>query len=220
MPVGVLVVEGKSVPDDTNDEKRGLAGAPTFFPSGDRDRADSDIDPQVIANIATMEELRLSLDRLAESLSKQPGHGDRLEITRPNIIELLNCLHATLNSSLLCRVPEAEDLVLIYDHPAMVLLNDFIGVLKDLDNAKRHAVFDTPEVSKGASLTTAVVARRDALLELVDTIQLSERLPSRDAAEKWVEKKMRQTIGRERAITAKQLKEMRKTRRRKQRRAS
>lgn len=220
MPVGVFVVEGKVVPNDTNDEKRGLAGAPTFFPSGDRDGADSHIDPQVIADMAKMEELRLSLDRLAERLSQQPDHGDRLAVTRPNILELLNCLYATLNSSLLCRVSEAENLLLDFEHPAMILLREFIGVLKDLDNAKRHAVFDTPEVSKGASLTSAQIARRDALLELVDIVKVWKKLPSTAAAEKWVEQSMIRTVGRAKAVTAAQLKEMRKTRRRQQRRAA
>lgn len=53
-----------------------------FFSTGDRDGADSYIDPQVIADMAKMEELRLSLDRLAESISKQTDHNDRLEISR------------------------------------------------------------------------------------------------------------------------------------------
>lgn len=219
MPVGVLVVEGKVVPNDTNDEKRGLAGAPTFFPSGDRDGADSHIDPQVIADMAKMEELRLALDRLAGRLSKQPDYDERLAVTRPNIIELLNCLYATLNSCFLCRVSEAEDLVVLSNHPAMTLLNDFIGVLKDLDNAKTHIVFSTSGVSKGASLTSAEIERRDAFLDLVDMVEECENLPSTAAAERWVEQRMVRKIGRAKAFKAAQLKEMRKTRRRKQRRA-
>lgn len=220
MSVGVLVVEGKSMPDDTNDEKRGLAGAPTFFPSGDQDGADSHNDPQVIADTAKMEELRLALDRLAGRLSKQPDYDERLAVTRPNIIELLNCLYATLNSCFLCRVSEAEDLVVLSNHPAMTLLNDFIGALKDLDNAKTHIAFKTPEFSRGASLSTAEIARRDALLELVDLVKSEEGFSSRKKAEEWVEQRMKKAIGRDKAVKASQLADMRKTRRKKQERAS
>lgn len=206
------------MPEDKSDQKLGLAGASTFPPTCGLGGGDGHTDPQVIADMAKMEELRLSLDRLTERLSQQPAHGGRLAVTRLNIIELLDCLHATLNNSLLCGVLEAEDLVVLYDHPSMTLLNDFIGVLKDLDNAKTHPVFVRPKVSRGASLTSAQIARRDALLELVDMVEHCEKLPSTAAAERWVEQRLVRTVGRAKAVKAAQLKEMRKTRNRQRRR--
>lgn len=208
------------MPDDTKNEKLGLAGAPTFFLTGGLDGGDCHTAPQLIADMAKMEQLRLLLDRLVERLSKEPDHDDRLAVTRPNIIELLNCLHATLNGSLLCSVSEAEDLTVLYYHPAMTLLNDFIGVLKDLDNAKPHTVFETPKVSRAASLSTAEVARRDALLELVDLVKFKEGFSSRAKAEEWLAQRMKKAIGRDKAPKASQLADMRKTRRKKQKKAS
>lgn len=142
------------MPHDQNNETPGLAGALTPLLAGDQVGGDHQTRPQVIADLARMEQLRLSLDRLADRLSKKPEHDDLLEITRANVIDLLICLHTSLSVSLLRRASDEEDLIAVFDHPAMVLLNEFIDTLKDLDNAKRHPIFKTPNTSKGASLTT------------------------------------------------------------------
>ena len=206
--------------DDTGDGKLGLAGAPTFFPANVLGNGDHQADTTLIADLVTLEQLRLSIDRLADRLPKKPEQDELLAVNRTSIVELLSCLHTSLTASLARKASDAADPVVLFDHPAMVLLDELIGTLKDLDNAKTHPLFDTPKISKGASLSTAEARRRDALLELVDIIKLSKGLPTRTAAEKWIAQEMRKKVGRARAITEKQFKEMRKTRRRQQRRTS
>lgn len=208
------------MPEDTNDREPDLAGALPFFQSSQRDDGEYSTDPQIVSDLIKMEQLRLSFDRLASCSSEKPEPDDVIPFTRSNVIALLSGIHNALGENFRRPVSQPEDIVVAFDHPAITLLSDLIGVFKDLDNAKTHPIFETPETSKGAALTTAEVERRDALLELVDVVKFCEGFSSRAQAERWLEQRMTRTIGRKNAIKATQLKEMRKTRRRQQRRTS
>lgn len=208
------------MPDSTDDESFGLAGALTFVAPVGQGGAGPLYDPQAIADMEATQQLRVSLDLLAAKLSEKPEPCELLPVTRANVIALLNCLRGSLSENLRCRLSNTEDPVILLDHPAMTLLDELIRALKDLDNAKTHPLFDAPKTSKGASLTHADMAKRDALLAFVDDVKLLEGFSSRKDAEEWVARKMQDKLGRGHAPTADQIKEMRKTRRRQQRRAS
>jgi hypothetical protein len=112
-----------------------------------------------------------------------------------------------------------DGLEVIFEHPTMSLLREFVDALSDLDIDKTDSVFEPRGTSLGASLRHDEVRWRDALLELVDVIRIRDKLRSTAAAERKVAEMIRNNPKRrKRDLTAKRLKEMRKTRRKSQRR--
>jgi hypothetical protein len=115
--------------------------------------------------------------------------------------------------------PDEDVPEVVFEHPAMSLLRHFIGALYDLDNAKKDAVFRPSVTPRGSPLWRQEVRRRDALLELVDVIKLDRNMKKRAPAERMLKLLLEKGLGRAKAISAKQLREMRKTRDRQRRRA-
>ena len=202
------------MPDRTDNANLGLAGPLTFAPQITLGDWEAPYSPKVIADMEAMQHLRISLDLLAAK--SEPD--DLLPVTRANVIALLSCLESSLSEGLQRQLSDTQDPVVFFDHPAMTLLRTLIGALKDLDNAKTHSLFYKPKTSKGGALTSAEVAKRDALLESVDIVKAREGFSSRKDAEEWVARKMQDKLGRRNAPKADQLKEMRKTRKRQQQR--
>lgn len=105
-----------------------------------------------------------------------------------------------------------NDLEVIIEHPAMSLLREFVDALSDLDIDKTDTVFEPQGHSLGRSKPHYEVRWRDALLELVDVVRISDKLTTRAAAERKVVEMIRKNPKRqERAPTANQLKDIRNT---------
>lgn len=201
-----------------------LSSAAPFVETAEHNLSVHPLSAELIADGVAMRKLRSSLDATANSYCDGMAADANMPLDRSIVIEVLNGMYLGLRERLVrtanLEQPTEGELEIIFDHPTMSLLNDFIGVLKDLDNAKPHTVFETPKVSRAASLSTAEVARRDALLELVDLVKFKEGFSSRAKAEEWLAQRMKKAIGRDKAPKASQLADMRKTRRKKQKRAS
>ncbi len=170
-----------------------------------------------------MQKLHASLDAIADAYGQGPETDGKIPLNRPNIVAFLNCLYLGIRPNLVRAanlVYSAEDEPkVVLDHPAMVLLRDFIDALEDLDNAKTAPVFNSAQNSKGAALKRSEMRRRDELLTLVEVVQSVYGLKNRAAAEKSVHEMMGKTLKRAGVPpTAKALREMRKTRSRQRRR--
>lgn len=206
--------------DDSNDQQAALAGAPNFFLENKKGNVSHHMDAGLIDDLVRLETLRISVDRLAEDLSGKAAPNDKIACTRTNVIALLSCLKGGLGEILARPSSHADDLVVQIDHPGIVLLEELIGALKDLDNAKNVPLFQKPKISKANSLSSEETRRRDALLMLVDIIEHRDGLTSRAAAERAVSQRLSKAMGRYKAPSPNQIKEMRKTRRKKQKRSS
>lgn len=197
-------------------EANAPAGALPTASTRDNEFSVFPLDHGMVADAIAMRQVRSALD----SFSSKYGQGEErdapIALERPHVIALLTCLHQSLSSQSMrpANLPSTneEDLDVFHEHPAMTLLQNFIDVLADLDNAKRNAVFQTPTKSRAGSLSKSESRRRDALLELVDVIKEALNLRTRAAAEREVARMLSNTMGRSRAPTAEQLKEWRKTR--------
>ncbi len=209
---------------NTNDEQLSEPlGASSASATSHADFRVREFGHDMIADALAMRQLRAALDLFAS----QHGHGTEpdadITLERSHVIALLTRLHSNLSESL--RRPanllpaHEDDPEIIFDHPAMMLLRKFVDALADLENAKNAAVFETPAKSKGSSLRRSEIRRRDALLELVDVYQALENLPGRADAEEALAKMMIKKVGRGKTLSAEQLHEMRKTRRRQRRRS-
>lgn len=173
----------------------------------------------LIADGIVMERLRDDLDAIAAEYGEGLEPDANIELTRQHVMAVLTSLVDGL-SMLLARpagssVADGVDQLVKFEHPTMSLLRKFIDALVDLDNAKKHEVFSTAWSSRGASLRKSEIRRREELLTLVDVIKDVQGLKTTAAAERELEKMMRKKLGHSGAIvTAKQLKELRKTRNR------
>jgi hypothetical protein len=181
-----------------------------------------EFDHEMFADAHAMRQLRAALDAFASEHGDGTEPDAKIQLERPHVIALLTELHSGLSDSL--KRPanlgsaDKDDLEVVFDHPTMALLQKFVDALADLDNAKKAAVFKPAVQSRGSSLRRSEIRRRHALLELVDVYQAVKKLPKRADAEKALAEKMIEKVGRDKALSAKQLHEMRKTRTRQRRR--
>lgn len=204
----------------SNDQKAGLAGRRNFFLENKKGSVSHHMDSALIDDLVRLETLRISMDRLAEDLSGKADPNDKIACTRSNVVALLDRLKGCLREILASPISHVDSLVVQIDHPGIILLEELIGALKDLDNAKNVPLFEKPKISKANSLASEEIRRRDALLMLVDMIEHRDGLTSRAAAERAVSQRLSKAMGRDKAPSPNQIKEMRKTRRKKQKKSS
>lgn len=140
------------------------------------------------------------------NLERQYQEGEAF--SREHAIALLDCLYQTLASSTLWvehAAKDPEDITVLVDHPEMVLLHELKGMLQDLDNAKTHRVFETPQVSKANALTTREHGLQREMVNLVYAYQKAHKLRSFKAAADLVANLARSKGNRATAVTAKKL---------------
>lgn len=209
--------------DSTEERRSELVGALSAFGTSQDDFRVREFDHDMIADALAMRQLRAALDAFASQYHQRTKPDGARLLQRSDIIALLTCLQVSLSKNLM-QGPDSpsareDDLEMIFEHPTMSLLREFVDALSNLDIDKTDTVFEHRGNSLGRSKPHYEVRWRDALLELVDVIRIRDKLRSTAAAERKVVEMIRKNPKRrERDLTAKRLKEMRKTRRKSQRR--
>lgn len=204
----------KGAPKRNAKSKGALSGVTTHS----NDLSVYTVDSAARADAKAIAQLRTSLDALAHQLAYEKEPDAQIELTRPHAIALLNCLYHGLVPSL--HRPVDDDLDVFVEHPAMSLLQNIVGILSDLDNAKTDRALQPSSRSRGASKTSAEARRRGELVALLEVVKLADSLPTLAAAAQKVRNMMVRKVGRKNAITAYQLLELRRTLCRRARRES
>lgn len=208
--------------DSTEERRSEPTGALSAVATGRDDLRVREFDRGMIADALAMRQLRAALDMFASQHGQAKEPDASIPLERSQVIALLTQLQSGLSDSLMrpANLPPVheDDPEIIFEHPTMSLLSHFIDALSDLDIDKTDTIFKTRGNSLGRSLPHYEVRRRDALLELVDVTRLGDKLPTMAAAERKVARMIRKNSKHpEDALTAEQLKELRKTRRKSQR---
>jgi hypothetical protein len=149
---------------------------------------------------------RKALDDLDQRLRKT-GEED-ISLNRDNVIAALDCVRdilSTLVPKVLFEPRDDDSFDVVTDHPVAKLLGDLANALSDLDNAKTHPIFKTPEFSKGHSLSASELAFRTEAVTLVRIHQKERKLRSYEDAAKEIAKMSRLAVGRKRGLKAKDL---------------
>ena len=208
--------------ETTEEQRSEPMGALSAVGTSQDDFRVREFDHDMIADALAMRQLRAALDVFASEHGEGTEPDAKISLERSHAIALLTHLHAGLSDSLRrpANMPSDDEDVpeVVFEHPAMSLLRHFIGVLYDLDNAKTDAVFRPSVEPRGSPLWRHEVRWRDALLELVDVIKIDRNMKKRALAEQMLARLLKRSLGRAKGITAEQLHEMRKTRRRQRRR--
>ena len=210
------------VADGSKEQSSETKGALSAAHMPERDLSVHPLSPELIADGFAMRQLCVSLDALVAQYGEGTEPDAKIVLNRPNVIAMLTSLHLGLREQLARPMGSVassnDDLDIKFEHPVVSLLRNLIGAFVDLENAKTHPVFDTPDLSRGASLLQSEIRARDEQLALVDVLQIVAQLPKRAVAERKLAAMMRKQIGHKAAPSAEEIKEKRKTRNRQARR--
>jgi hypothetical protein len=210
------------VADGSKEQSSETKGPLSAADTPKRDLSVHPLSPELIADGFAMRQLCASLDTLVTQYGEVTEADAKIILNRPNVIAMLTSLHLGLREQLARPTGSVassnDDLDIKFEHPVVSLLRNLIGAFVDLENAKTHPVFDTPDLSRGASLLQSEIRARDEQLALVDVLQIVAQLPKRAVAERKLAAMMRKQIGHKAAPSAEAIKEKRKTRNRQARR--
>jgi len=174
--------------DNSKKSKSASKGALTTVVALQNELSVHQLNQETIADARAMRQLRAALDAFASQYAQDNDPDAKIELERPAVIALLNILYASLRDVLKRRanLPSVDEEApkIFLDHPAVSLIRDFSDILTDLDNAKNHRVFETPNTSRGGSLFQSENRKREAVLEFIDVIKLSRKFKTRVSAER------------------------------------
>jgi hypothetical protein len=187
------------VADGSKEQSSETKGPLSAADTPKRDLSVHPLSPALIADGFAMRQLCVSLDALVAQYGEGTEPDAKIVLNRPHVIAMLTSFHHGLREQLARPTSSVAsgkaDLDIKFDHPVISLLRNFIDALADLENAKTHTVFDTPDISRGASLLQSEIRKRDEQLALVDVLQIVDQLPSRAVAERKLVEMMRKQIG-------------------------